>query len=407
MIVISCNESKNTSIPFPEDSPSLLVAQPLSEDILHDKILGGLVGSAIGDAMGASTEMWYRGDIQSQYGYIKGLTDATRVKSPEGTWRDNMIAGATTDDTRWKFLMGQYFKESKNPRDGNTFADFIVSYYQSQITGMDSQANKGSTDEFDKSVDQINWIKEWARVALAYRKGGRELEIAKSSFYGGEMSCAGMLYAPMFGLVGSDPATSYVQAYDHAFFDVGYARDISALTAAMTSMAMHTPNIDSIINVIKFVDPYKYKNSRLIGRIAEQIVYSAQGIVMEGRSITEANDNIRVPVQFEGSKLEWSQLQHIYKALEKDQKSIAFHAGEIFQILIASLYYGDGDFTRTMQFIVNYGRDNDTVAAVAGMILGANVGFSNLPVELRNKVVEVNREVVGIDLLLLADRIVE
>ncbi len=30
----------------------------------YDRVLGGLVGSAIGDAMGASTEMWYRKDIQ-------------------------------------------------------------------------------------------------------------------------------------------------------------------------------------------------------------------------------------------------------------------------------------------------------------------------------------------------------
>jgi hypothetical protein len=39
-----------------------------------------------------------------------------------------------------------------------------------------------------------------------------------------------------------------------------------------------------------------------------------------------------------------------------------------------------------MQFIVNYGRDNDTVAAVAGMILGAKLGYSGLPESMRNTV---------------------
>lgn len=60
-----------------------------------------------------------------------------------------------------------------------------------------------------------------------------------------------------------------------------------------------------------------------------------------------------------------------------------------------------------MQFIVNYGRDNDTVAAVAGMILGAKDGFSNLPADLRTEVLTVNKEVLGIDLEALAREMVE
>ena len=60
-----------------------------------------------------------------------------------------------------------------------------------------------------------------------------------------------------------------------------------------------------------------------------------------------------------------------------------------------------------MQFIVNYGRDNDTVAAVAGMILGAKEGYSNLPKNLREEVVKVSREQMGIDLEALAKEMVD
>jgi ADP-ribosylglycohydrolase len=55
-----------------------------------------------------------------------------------------------------------------------------------------------------------------------------------------------------------------------------------------------------------------------------------------------------------------------------------------------------------MQFIVNYGRDNDTVAAVAGMILGAKLGYSGLPESMRNTVVRANKDQIGIDLEALA-----
>jgi hypothetical protein len=46
------------------------------------------------------------------------------------------------------------------------------------------------------------------------------------------------------------------------------------------------------------------------------------------------------------------------------------------------------------------------VAAVAGMILGAKDGYTNLPVELRTEVLRVNREQLGIDLEELASRMV-
>jgi ADP-ribosylglycohydrolase len=49
-------------------------------------------------------------------------------------------------------------------------------------------------------------------------------------------------------------------------------------------------------------------------------------------------------------------------------------------------------------FLVNYGRDNDTTAAVVGGILGAYYGFEQLPQLEREQVLKVNKEVLGIDL---------
>jgi ADP-ribosylglycohydrolase len=402
-----CQKRPEISLPMPEKSSSLFDQVVLPDDVLYDKVLGALVGSAIGDAMGASTEMWHRNDIQRQYGYITGLTNATRVKSPEGTWRHNMIAGATTDDTRWKYFMTQYIEEYRATPNADNFAEFIVAYYQAQLSAISDKTVQQSTDLLDDHIGQIDWIKEWARVALAYQKSSKDYNRAQARFYGGEMSCAGMLYAPMFGLIFSEPTIAYEQAFDHALFDIGYAKDISGLTAAMTNMAMRTTNIDSIINIILFVDPYDFKDSRLIGRLTEQIVQSTHSMVIEAKAQSSPIIEIEAPATFIGSELEWSQLQHIYNALEGDQRAIAFHAGEIFQILIAGLYYGEGDFIKTMQFIVNYGRDNDTVAAVAGIILGTKDGFSNLPVDIRDEVLRVNRELIGIDLELLAKQIME
>jgi len=409
-VLFSCkksSESSNVRIPMPVEQSQQSTSFDLEASVYYDKVLGALVGSAIGDAMGASTEMWDRADIQKEYGYINGLTTALRDKSPEGTWRHNMVSGATTDDTRWKFLVGQYLKQNRGALNDQKFAGYITNYYQSLTQKLSDEEALRSTDVLDEKIEQLNWIKEWARVSMAYQKGGPELQQAQNRFYGGEMSCAGMLYTPMFGLIEASPEVAYTKAYEHAFFDIGYAKDISGLVAAMTSMALQTNNIDSILNSHLYVDPFDYKNSRLIGRLAGSIATESNQFVEQSQNM-EIKDSIKVvpPAGYPGSKADWIREDHIFTALEKKQKAIAFHAGEIWQILFTGLDYGAGDFEKTMQFIVNYGRDNDTVAAVAGMILGAKDGFNKLPADLRSEVLKVNREVIGIDLEELAKDII-
>ncbi len=413
--VLACKKSKSEiTIPSPVKMDFVSDTLQLSSEAYYDKVLGALVGSAIGDAMGASTEMWHRKDIQLKYGYITGLTAAVREQSPEGTWAHNLLAGATTDDTRWKFLMVKYFEQSKGNVNAENFADFIIGYYESVAKTLGDKDILTDTDAVDDKIEKLDWIKEWARVAMAYKKGDAEYQKAQNRFYGGEMSCAGQLYTPMFGLVAKTPEEAYNTAYQHAIFDLGYAKDISALVAAMTHMALRTQNMDSILNMATFVDPQGYQNSRLVGRISHSVadasinnVLSVERLVLNDTLTRQDSILFRIPNGYPGNQKDWVRQEMVNQFLEKDKKAIAFHAGEIWQILVTALQFGHGDFEKTLQFIVNYGRDNDTVAAVAGMILGAKDGFSKLPVGLRTEVLRVNKEVIGIDLEVLAREMAE
>ena len=411
LFFVACKESSSKiEINSPIKTTFTSDTLKLSKEQRYDKILGALVGSAIGDAMGASTEMWHRNDIQLKYGYINGLTPAVREQSPEGTWEHNLLAGATTDDTRWKYFMVKYlsaYGENTNP---DAFAKFITDYYGDLAGALADSKIRTNPDLLDDQNEKIDWIKEWARVALAYQESPQAYQKAQNRFYGGEMSCAGQLYTPMFGLVASNPEAAYKLAYEHTLFDVGYAKDISALVSAMTQMAMRTQNMDSIINTATFVDPYGYQDSRLVGRISYATADASVKNVLRIKQLVLIDSLVKKdtllfkkPNGFEGNQKDWARQEMIYKLLEKDKKAIAFHSGEIWQILVTGLQFGEGDFKKTMQFIVNYGRDNDTVAAVAGMILGAKDGYNNLPKDLREKVVQVSREQMGIDLEALAN----
>ena len=429
-------ETSKAKVSIPNPSTVSYGAQEfsMSKERFHDRVLGALVGSAIGDAMGVSTEMWDRAAIQKRYGYILGLTPALMLQSPEGPWGHNLPAGSTTDDTRWKYMLTQYIDQNRSALNKSKFAQFIVDYYQDQVSTLSDKDIATQPDSLDIRIEKIDWIKEWARVALGYQEGGVRYEQVRDRFYGGEMSCAGLLYTPMFGLIAPNPEAAYDLAYEHTLFDIGYARDISSLAAAMTNMALHTQNIDSILATQAFIDPFGYQDSRLIARIPHVIANATQDYVLEAFEIDEItlsesmilNDSItiakipegaaivlhkdsvklKIPENYPGTDLEWFQQKTIYKALEENQRQIAFHSGEIWEILYAGLLFGDGDFEKTLQFIINYGRDNDTVGAVAGMILGAKDGFDQLPSPMKEEVVRVHQEQLGIDLEALAEQLV-
>ncbi len=122
------------------------------------------------------------------------------------------------------------------------------------------------------------------------------------------MTCAGILYSPMIGAYYPGRATAaYEAAYRLSIFDLGYARDISALIGAMVAAAM-------------------------------------------------APNSQEMPVD----TLFWGQMQHAYARLETLNQDLPFHAAEIHLVNLTALLLSDFDFEKALVFVINYGRDNDT-----------------------------------------------
>lgn len=64
----------------------------------HNKVLGSLLGFAIGDAMGATTEFMSQGEIHRKYGEVKDIIG--------GGWL-NLKAGEVTDDTQMMTIVAK------------------------------------------------------------------------------------------------------------------------------------------------------------------------------------------------------------------------------------------------------------------------------------------------------------
>lgn len=386
----------------------------LTMEIFEDKVLGMIVGSAIGDAMGAPTEMWHRDEIQIQWGYVNRLDKVVREGSPEGPWDYNLPAGGTTDDTRWKYLFEKFMAKYPTTPDqlnAKDFAQYVTDLYLQEKAEI-KEVDEFLPDELETQVRHMTWLQEWAKVAKPYLEDDIDAyTYAVSKFYGGEMSCAGMLYAPMVGLYyPGDPERAYEESYRLSIYDLGFARDISSLTAAYVSRAMQSnATMNDIMEVSREVDPNGYFKSRLVGRISHRIHQDAKRIVSEALKVRleGALEKVEVPINYPYDHHYYLKVSEAYRLLDEKLQDIPFHAAEIHLINLTALEFGNGDFKRTLEFVVNYGRDNDTVAAVTGAILGAMLGAGALPEDWSDQAISTNRDVVGIDLEELAGELVQ
>ncbi len=384
----------------------------ISREIYFEKVLGMLLGSAMGDALGAPTEMWHRQDIVTQLGYVDRPNAVIREGSPEGPWAYNLPPGGTTDDTRWKYLMSEFMlTQDLGQLQSRDFARFIIDIYLDEKADI-NEKQTFEPEEIETQVRHMTWLQEWAKVAKPYLEDDLDgYRDAVNRFYGGEMACAGMLYAPVIGaFYPADAEKAYRESFALSLFDLGYARDISGLTAAYVAQAM-LPGIplESIGALTRTLDPEHYFESRLVGRIANRFYQDARQIVYTARGLTaeDVKPEVRMPKNYPYSRMYFTQVEKAYELLDEKLQDIPFHAGEIHLINLTAIEFGEGDFKKTIEFVVNYGRDNDTVAAVTGAILGAYMGASQLPDDWKTVVQKTSKNIVGIDLEEIALKMTE
>jgi ADP-ribosylglycohydrolase len=384
LVLFSCKKNEKVSEEINKEKAHKL---GLTKAQLDNKVLGMLVGSAIGDAMGAPTEMWSRDAIKLEYGHVVDVDSMVREVSPEGTWVTNLPAGGTTDDTRWKKLAFEYLScQNSKELDARGFSQSILKSYQAAIDNY-KKIESFEPEPFEENTLKVAWLQEWAKVAKPFVENKPEaFHDALSKFYGGEMVCAGLLYSPAIGaFYPEQPELAYQNTHKISMFDIGYARDISSVVAAMTAASMTAnPTKESVLGTLR-IDPENYFKSRLVGRTSYKLYRSALYIV-------DLAEKSKTPKET------------AFAELDKQNQDMPFHAGEIYLQVLTAMLFSDFDYAKTMEFLVNYGRDNDTTAAIAGGILGAYHGFEKLPAD-KNRVIKVAKEKLNIDLKALAQQL--
>ena len=101
--------------------------------------------------------------------------------------------------------------QSINAKD---FAAHILSRYRNAIDQY-GKIKSFEPDPYEENTLKVAWLQEWAKVAKPYVEGNLDqFQSNLNKFYGGEMVCAGLLFAPAIGaFYPGDPVSAYTNAY--------------------------------------------------------------------------------------------------------------------------------------------------------------------------------------------------
>ena len=176
---------------------------------LQDKVLGCILGSAVGDAMGGPVEGLSRSEIAKTYGVVDGLMPYPKSAAPSFHGPFDLRAGATTDDTRLaKLICRGLISSGAMPKCGDIGRAISAAYFSAL------------------SALERGFLEEYALKALY----GRD----KEAFGGKATNGAIMAIAPIGVLFPGDPHRAFDAAFDVLSIATGSAR-VSAAAARPAS----------------------------------------------------------------------------------------------------------------------------------------------------------------------------
>ncbi|MBQ6655174.1 MAG: ADP-ribosylglycohydrolase family protein [Erysipelotrichaceae bacterium] len=108
----------------------------------YDKVLGGLLAGAVGDALGAATETRSTEQIIEKFG---GLV-TTFITPPEDVFAHGFPAGSVTDDFSLAYFTARAIIDAKGIIDEKTAADALLKWAASPFFVMSGPTTKASVD---------------------------------------------------------------------------------------------------------------------------------------------------------------------------------------------------------------------------------------------------------------------
>lgn len=346
-------------------------------DVLEDRVAGVLAGAAVGDALGGATEGWTPEQIEERHG-----------------GRVTGIVGPFLADWKTARPIAPYHKGDGHVTDDTLMTHALIEVYAARRTHLD--AFHIASDLVPIMIGERRWIPELEeealilqRVFLAEKWLVMRLHYGhvdpREAGVGNVVNCGATMYMAPVGLANiGDPDAAYAEAIDLAgAHQSSYGREAAGVFAAAVAAASapgatvddvmaavtrlaHDGTAAAIRSVLEAVASFRAAGGsddpRELGRVVRTAVAPYDTV---GDTYRQMAMDARLPSRT--------------KSIEELPAALGFVLGH------------DGDARAAILDAVNYGRDSDSIATMAGAICGGLGGRAAIPEEWTAQVASASR----------------
>lgn len=340
---------------------------------IESKAIGCLAGAAIGDALGGATEGWRPDQIQTRYGgwvtdivppYFLDPMDAP-ANSP---YRKGM--GRVTDDTLMVLALVDVYRKRRDHLGAYDIAEVMVPALMTERRWIPDLERE------DIVLQRIFLAEKWLVARLHYghvdpREAGA----------GNLVNCGAAMYMAPVGIANAgDPQRAYEEAIDIAgAHQSSFGREAAGVAAACVAAAMAADaTVDDVVAAALAL-------ARDGTRAAiEAVVKAARPLVAgDWREALAPVRSAIAPFDSVGD-------DYRNPAMGARRPS-RLHAIEELPVALGMLLVTGGTYREAVLGAVNYGRDADSIATMAGGIAGALGSGRGIPAEWRDCVATASR----------------
>ena len=339
--------------------------------VLLDKSIGCLVGAAVGDALGGATETALPEEIRTRFGgWVEGI--APPYHADWATARPlapyHKGDGHITDDTLMTHALVRAYATKRDHLDAYDVADLLVPDLTERVVYIPDMEREAVA--FHRLAAAERWLVTRLHHAHA---DPREAGV------GNIVNCGAAMYMAPVGVVNAgDPAAAYAEAIEVAgAHQHSFGREAAGVFAAAVAAAMAPgATVDDVLSA-----SLELARDGTRAAIAA-VVKAAQGY-----------DDWRAALgPLRAAVAPYDTVGEDYRSPGLGaRRPSRLHAIEELPVALGLLAVAGGDFRGSVLGAVNYGRDADSTATMAGAVAGALGGAGSVPAEWSGPVAEASR----------------
>ena len=344
-------------------------------DALERKAVGALAGAAVGDALGGATEGWSPAQIRERHGGpVHGIVGPFlpdwRTARPASPYHKG--DGHVTDDTLMTNLLVRVYADKRDHLDAYDVAERLVPLINGEVVWIPELERE------TVPLLRLFLAEKWLVTRLHYgHVDPREAGV------GNVVNCGAAMYSAPIGIANAgNPRAAYAEAIDlTGAHQSSYGREAAGVFAAAVAAAFR-PGA-TVSGLVETSLELAHDGTKAA---IEAVCERAAKLATAGVSCDDAYAPLREAMEpFDTVGPEYRD-----PGLGARRPS-RLHSIEELPLALGMLVLADGDYTNAVLGGVNYGRDSDSIATMAGALSGALYGVDAVPAEWRETVGSASR----------------